>query len=33
MTRIARFPAVQLLFATGFFGVAVLVAGKFCLAC
>jgi hypothetical protein len=33
MGRIARMPALQLLFSTGFFGVAVLVAGKFCLAC
>jgi hypothetical protein len=33
MVRIARVPAVQLLFSLGFFGVSLLAAGKFCLAC
>jgi hypothetical protein len=33
MTRIARIPSVQLLFSLGFFGLSLLAAGKFCLAC
>jgi hypothetical protein len=33
MSRTVHNPALQLLFSLGFFGVAVLAAGKFCLAC
>jgi hypothetical protein len=33
MSRIARIPSVQLLFSLGFFGLSLLAAGKFCLAC
>ena len=33
MSQVMRIPALQLLFSLGFFGAAVLTAGKFCLAC
>jgi hypothetical protein len=33
MSRIARIPSVQLLFSLGFFGLSLLAAGEFCLAC